>query len=97
MTFKKLAGSLLFRIIVAIILGIACSFFFPDGLARVFVTFNGLFGNFLDLFIPVLIFALITPAIAGIGRSAGRWLGITAGIAYASTIISGLVAFGVAT
>ncbi|MDN6377145.1 dicarboxylate/amino acid:cation symporter, partial [Corynebacterium sp.] len=63
----------------------------------VFVTFNGLFGNFLDLFIPVLIFALITPAIAGIGRSAGRWLGITAGIAYASTIISGLVAFGVAT
>ncbi|MGO1417801.1 MAG: dicarboxylate/amino acid:cation symporter [Candidatus Corynebacterium faecigallinarum] len=97
MTFKKLAGSLLFRIIVAIILGIACSFFFPDGLARVFVTFNGLFGNFLDLFIPVLIFALITPAIAGIGHSAGRWLGITAGIAYASTIISGLVAFGVAT
>ena len=97
MTFKKLAGSLLFRIIVAIILGIACSFFFPDGLARFFVTFNGLFGNFLDLFIPVLIFALITPAIAGIGRSAGRWLGITAGIAYASTIISGLVAFGVAT
>ena len=97
MTFKKLTGSLLFRIIVAIILGIACSFFFPDGLARVFVTFNGLFGNFLDLFIPVLIFALITPAIAGIGRSAGRWLGITAGIAYASTIISGLVAFGVAT
>ncbi|HIW90177.1 MAG TPA: dicarboxylate/amino acid:cation symporter [Candidatus Corynebacterium avicola] len=97
MTFKKLAGSLLFRIIVAIILGIACSFFFPEGLARVFVTFNGLFSNFLDLFIPVLIFALITPAIAGIGRSAGRWLGITAGIAYASTIISGLVAFGVAT
>ncbi|WP_297009404.1 dicarboxylate/amino acid:cation symporter [uncultured Corynebacterium sp.] len=97
MTFKKLRGMLLFRIVVAIILGIVCSLFFPDWLARVFVTFNGLFSNFLDLFIPVLIFALITPAISGIGQGAGKWLGITAGIAYASTIISGLIAFGVAT
>lgn len=97
MTFKKLSGMLLFRIVVAIVLGIVCSLFFPDWLGRVFVTFNGLFGNFLDLFIPVLIFALITPAIANIGRGAGKWLGLTAGIAYASTIISGLIAFGVAT
>lgn len=96
MSFKKLAGSLLFRIVVAIILGIVFSLFFPEWLARVFATFNGLFSNFLDLFIPVLIFALITPAIAGIGRGAGKWLGLTAGIAYASTVISGLVAFGVA-
>jgi Na+/H+-dicarboxylate symporter len=97
MTLKKLSGMLLFRIIVAIILGIVCSLFFPDWLARVFVTFNGLFSNFLDLFIPVLIFALITPAIAGIGKGAGKWLGLTAGIAYGSTIVSGLIAFGVAT
>lgn len=97
MTFKQLSGTLLFRIVVAIILGIVCSLFFPDWLGRVFVTFNGLFSNFLGLFIPVLIFALITPAIAGIGKGAGKWLGITAGIAYASTIISGLIAFGVAT
>ncbi|MDN5682597.1 dicarboxylate/amino acid:cation symporter [Corynebacterium glyciniphilum] len=97
MSFKKLAGSLLFRIVVAIILGIVFSLFFPEWLARVFVTFNGLFSNFLDLFIPVLIFALITPAIAGIGRGAGKWLGLTAGIAYTSTVVSGLIAFGVAT
>ena len=97
MTFKKLSGMLLFRIVAAIVLGILCSLFFPDWLGRVFVTFNGLFSNFLGLFIPVLIFSLITPAIANIGRGAGKWLGLTAGIAYASTIISGLIAFGVAT
>lgn len=97
MTFKKIRGTLLFRIIVAITLGILCSLFFPEWLGRVFVTFNGLFSNFLGLFIPVLIFALITPAIAGIGKGAGRWLGITALIAYGSTIIAGLIAFGVAT
>ncbi|CAM4353550.1 MULTISPECIES: dicarboxylate/amino acid:cation symporter [Corynebacterium] len=89
--------SLLFWVVVAIILGFLCSFVFPDWLARVFVTFNGLFSNFLGFFIPVLIFALIAPAIAGLGRGAGKWLGITAGVAYSSTIISGLIAWGTAT
>lgn len=41
-----------------------------------------------------MIFALVAPAIAGLGRGAGKWLGITAGIAYGSTIISGLTAYG---
>lgn len=89
----RFINSLLFRVIVAIVLGIIASFFFPEWLARIFVTFNGLFGNFLSFFIPVLIFALITPAIAGLGRGAGKWLGITTAIAYASTVFSGLIAY----
>lgn len=96
MDIKRLTSSLLVRIIIAIILGIICSLFFPDWLARVFATFNGLFGNFLNFFVPVLIFALITPAIAGLGRGAGKWLGVTTAIAYASTIFAGLLAYGVA-
>lgn len=96
MNFQRMRSSLLFKIIVAIILGIICSFFFPDGLARVFVTFNSLFGNFLGFFIPVLIFALITPAIAGLGRGAGKWLAFTTGIAYSSAVISGLISWSVA-
>ena len=94
---NKLLRSLLFWVVVAIILGYVCSLFFPDWLARVFVTFNGLFSNFLGFFVPVLIFALIAPAIAGLGRGAGKWLGITAGVAYGSTIISGLIAWGTAS
>jgi len=93
---SKLLRSLLLWVVVAIILGYLCSMFFPDWLARVFVTFNGLFSNFLGFFVPVLIFALIAPAIAGLGKGAGKWLGITAGIAYGSTIISGLIAWGTA-
>ncbi len=92
---SKLLKSLLFWVVVAIILGFVCSLFFPDWLARVFVTLNGLFSNFLGFFVPVLIFALIAPAIAGLGQGAGKWLGITAGIAYGSTIISGLIAWAV--
>lgn len=94
---NKLLRSLLFWVVVAIILGYVCSLFFPDWLARVFVTFNGLFSNFLGFFVPVLIFALIAPAIAGLGRGAGKWLGVTAGVAYGSTVISGLIAWGTAS
>ena len=97
MNTKTITRSLLFWIVVAIVLGICCSFFFPEWLARIFITFNGLFSNFLGFFVPVLIFALITPAIAGLGRGAGKWLGITAGIAYGSTIISGLIAWALST
>ncbi len=94
MNTKSITRSLLFWIVVAIVLGVCCSFFFPEWLARIFITFNGLFANFLGFFVPILIFALITPAIAGLGRGAGKWLGITAGIAYGSTVISGLIAWG---
>lgn len=97
MDLKRLSSSLLFRIVLAILFGILCSFFFPEWLARVFVTFNKLFSNFLGFFIPVLIFSLITPAIAGLGRGAGKWLAITTGIAYGSAVISGLLSWGVAT
>ena len=94
---SKFLGSLLFWVVVAIILGFLCSLFFPDWLARIFITFNGLFSNFLGFFVPVLIFALIAPAIAGLGRGAGKWLGITAGVAFGSTVISGLIAWGTGT
>lgn len=93
MTLKRITSSLLFKVVIAIILGIVCSFFFPEWLARVFATFNSLFGNFLDFFVPILIFALITPAIAGLGRGAGKWLGITTALAYGSTVLSGVIAF----
>ncbi|KAB1504274.1 dicarboxylate/amino acid:cation symporter [Corynebacterium sp. 320] len=93
MSGNRIFNSLLFKIIVGIILGCLCSLFFPEWLARVFVTFNGLFSGFLGFFVPVLIFGLITPAIASLGQGAGKWLGVTAGVAYLSTIISGAAAY----
>ncbi|GAB3943347.1 dicarboxylate/amino acid:cation symporter [Corynebacterium tapiri] len=96
MAAKKILSSLLARVILAIILGVVCSFIFPEPLARVFATFNGLFGNFLSFFVPVLIFALITPAIAGLGRGAGKWLGMTTALSYGSTIVAGAIAYATA-
>ncbi|ROZ64083.1 dicarboxylate/amino acid:cation symporter [Kocuria soli] len=93
---KRIFAPLLPRVIAAIILGVLCGLFFPEWLARVFTTFNGLFSNFLGFIIPVLILALVAPAIADLGRGAGRWLLITAVIAYVSTIVAGFTAFGTA-
>lgn len=94
-TDTKRRFGLLPRIVLAIILGIICGQFFPDALSRVFITFNGIFGNFLSFIIPLLILGLITPAISELGRGAGKWLAITAGIAYASTVLAGLMSYGV--
>ncbi|WP_246388799.1 dicarboxylate/amino acid:cation symporter [Corynebacterium incognita] len=85
--------SLLTKIIIAVIAGALCSQFFPEWLGRVFATINGLFSGFLNFFVPVLIFALIAPAIAKLGKGAGRLLGLTVGLSYGSTIIAGLLAY----
>lgn len=96
MSLRSLSKNLLLRVLVAIVLGIVCGLFFPEGVARVFLTFNGIFSQFLGFLIPVLIVALVTPAIADLGRGAGKWLAVTAGIAYGSTVFAGLLAFLVA-
>lgn len=91
---RKSKFGLLPQIVVAIALGVVFGSFFPDWLTRIFVTLNGLFGEFLGFIIPLIILGLIAPAIAELGRGAGRLLAITAAIAYSSTIIAGLMGWG---
>lgn len=84
---------LLGRVVIAIILGIIIGLFAPVWFARIFATFNSLFGNFLSFIIPLIILGLITPAIGELGRGAGRLLALTALIAYLSTLFSGFFTF----
>mgnify|MGYP000844632729 CR=1 FL=1 len=84
---------LLGRVVIAIILGILVGLIAPVWFARIFATFNSLFGNFLSFIIPLLILGLITPAIGELGKGAGKLLAITALIAYISTLFSGLFTF----
>ena len=71
---KKIKIGLLPRIIIAIILGIAIGTVFPAPLVRIFVTFNGIFSEFLNFSIPLIIVGLVTVAIADIGKGAGKML-----------------------
>ena len=50
---KKIKIGLLARIVIAIILGIAIGTFFPAPLVRIFVTFNGIFSEFLNFSIQI--------------------------------------------
>ena len=88
---------LLPRIIIAIILGVICGAFFPEWLVRCFVTFNSVFSHFLSFLIPLIIVGLVTPAIADIGKGAGKLLLITALIAYGDTVFSGYLSYFVSS
>lgn len=67
----------------------------PVPVGRLFATFSALFSQFLSFSIPLIIIGLVTPAIADLGRGAGKWLGITTAIAYGSTLFSGLLTYAV--
>ncbi|NLM43562.1 MAG: dicarboxylate/amino acid:cation symporter [Clostridiales bacterium] len=84
---------LLPRLIIAIALGIVIGSFAPEWVVRVLATFNGIFGNFLGFTIPLIIIGFVAPGIGDLGTGAGRLLAITAGLAYVSTIISGIAAY----
>lgn len=84
---------LLPKIIIAIVLGIVCGLFFPGWSVRIFLTVNGLFGNFLNFIIPLLILGLVAPGIADLGKGAGRLLLITAMLAYGFTLFSGFFTY----
>ena len=64
----------------------------PEVLVRIFKTFNVLFAQVLKFIIPLLILGLVTPAIAHVGKGAGKMLLAVMGIAYLSTICSGFFA-----
>lgn len=90
---KKIKIGLLPRIILAIALGIAFGNILPGGLVRIFVTFNGIFSEFLGFIIPLIILGLVTPAIADIGKEAGKMLVVTTLIAYGATLFSGFLSY----
>ncbi|MDD4405787.1 MAG: dicarboxylate/amino acid:cation symporter [Parabacteroides sp.] len=90
---KKIKITLLAKVVIAIAAGVVFGQFLPAGIARLFVTFNSLFGNFLSFSIPLIILGLVAPAIGELGKGAGKLLFLTALIAYVSTILSGFFTF----
>ncbi|WP_040214099.1 dicarboxylate/amino acid:cation symporter [Clostridium polynesiense] len=81
------------KLIAAIIIGILLGAFAPAFVVQVLATFNHIFGNFLGFAIPLIILGFVVSGIADLGAGAGKMLGITTVIAYASTLIAGLFAY----
>lgn len=89
----KLKIGLLGKILIAIALGIGIGLISPAWLVRIFLTFNGIFSQFLGFAVPLIIVGLVTVAIADIGKGAGKMLLLTVLIAYGSTVIAGTISY----
>ena len=90
---KTIKIGLLGKIIIAMALGVGLGLIVPEWTVRIFLTFNGIFSQFLGFIIPLIILGLVTPAISDIGKTAGKMVLITVAIAYGSTIFAGLLSY----
>lgn len=90
---KNFKLGLLPQIILAIVLGMSIGGFMPAWSTRIFLTFNSIFSQLLGFAIPLIIIGLVTPAIADIGRGAGRMLVLTTLLAYGATLVAGVTSY----
>lgn len=86
---KKFKGGLFVKVLIAIVCGALLGFIAPDWMVRIVKTFNVLFSQLLKFIVPLLVLGLVTPAIANVGRDAGKMLLSVLLIAYVSTICAG--------
>ena len=86
---------LLPKLFIAIAIGIVVGFVAPDWVIRVLNCFRDTFGQFIKFIVPFIILGLVAPAIIDTGRSAGRMLLMTIGLAWVSTVVFGYFAYGV--
>ena len=94
---KKFHIGLLPRLIIAIVLGVVVGTMAKSAgmplIIQIGATFNSIFGNFLGFCIPLIIIGFVVSGIAELGDGAGKTLGLTVLIAYASTLFAGLLAY----
>ena len=88
---------LIWKIVIAIALGVGIGFVLPDVGMRLLKTFNVLFAQILKFIVPFLILGLVTPAIADAGKGAGKLLITVMLISYFSTCAAAFFGWGCAT
>lgn len=68
-----------------------------EGFIRVLKTFNVLFAQLLKFSVPLLVLGLVTPAVANLGKGAGKMLLFVIAVSYISTVGGALFSYGCAT
>ena len=91
---KKHGTGLFVRILIAIVFGVVLGLVLPDFGVRMLKTFNVLFAQILKFIVPLLILGLVIPAIADVGRGAGKMLLAVMALSYGSTVAAGFFAYG---
>ncbi|MGL5605113.1 MAG: cation:dicarboxylate symporter family transporter, partial [Plesiomonas sp.] len=88
---------LIAKLIAGILAGVIFGFLAPEWFLRTLLTVKVLIGEMINFTIPLIILFFITSGIASLPQNSGKLLGKTVGLAYASTIVAGTVAFLIAS
>ena len=96
---KKVFGSLPFRLLLGIAIGIVCGLFFSESVMKVIVTLKYIMGQLITFCVPLIVIGFIAPSITKLGSNASRLLGVAVVIAYVSSIgaaiLSMLAGYGI--
>ncbi|MGC0152173.1 dicarboxylate/amino acid:cation symporter [Chromobacterium vaccinii] len=88
---------LILKLLAGMAVGLLLGLYAPGPLLTLLLTFKGLFSQFIGFMIPLIIVFYIMSGIAALETGSGRMLGWTVGLAYASTVLSGALAFAAAS
>ncbi len=93
---KRLKDELIFKLILAVILGITLGFIANESVMSVIVVAKDLFGQIIFFTVPLIILGFVAPSIAALKKGATRLLGFAVGIAYLSTLGAALLSMAAA-
>lgn len=83
---KKIWPSTIFKLIIAVFIGIILGLFVGEGFMNIVVTVKYVLGQLIFFMVPLIILAFISSSIAKMKGNASRMLGWALGLAYCSSI-----------
>lgn len=83
---KKILSSTIFKLIIAVFIGIILGLFVGEGFMNIVVTVKYVLGQLIFFMVPLIILAFISSSIAKMKGNASRMLGWALGLAYCSSI-----------
>lgn len=89
--------ALIWKVLIACILGCLLGRILPLSVIRVFDTFNYIFSQYIGFMVPLIIVGLVTPAICKMGAGAGKLLLTAIVLAYCSSVLAGIFSYGVSS
>ena len=83
---KKLTGSLPFRLLLGVVIGILVGQFASEGLMNIVATLKYIMNQIISFCVPLIVIGFIAPSITKLGNNASKMLGVAVVIAYVSSV-----------
>lgn len=83
---KKLFDSLIFKLVLAVVIGLFIGFYSPSSFMNVIVTLKYILGQVIFFAVPLIIIGFIAPSISKLKSNASQLLGYAISFAYLSSV-----------